>query len=80
MTDQDRLAGLDAPLCEVCTQPVPAGSRALRVGACEFPFHVHDECREQLGPVATEIAAMCSSAEEQPDGLLWLGSWDAEAP
>lgn len=69
-------AGLDAALCEVCSQPMPPGSSVLRVGACEFPFYVHDECRDLLGPIAEEIAVMCASAEEQPDGLLWLGSWD----
>ncbi len=79
MADTELPDGLAGPLCEVCAQPVPAGSRPLRVGACEFPFHVHDTCQEQLGPVASEIARMCSAAEEQPEGLLWLGSWDSES-
>ena len=35
--------------------------------------------RKDLGPLAAEITQMCSAAEEQPDGLLWLGSWDPEA-
>jgi hypothetical protein len=67
---------MDEHLCEVCSQPMPPGSTVLRVGACEFPFYVHDGCRDHLGPLADEIALMCSAAEEQPDGLLWLGSWD----
>ena len=32
----------------------------------------------RLGPLAAEITQMCSAAEEQPEGLLWLGSWDPE--
>ncbi|MEW6155015.1 MAG: hypothetical protein AB1673_13670 [Actinomycetota bacterium] len=68
--------GLDDPLCEVCARPVAAGTAPKRVGACEFPFHVHDDCLEQLGPLAAEITEMCKLAEDQPDGLLWLGSWD----
>lgn len=79
MTDtSDPQTGLGGPVCEVCAQPMPSGSKALRVGACEFPFHVHEACQEHLGPLAAEITLMCSAAEEQPDGLLWLGSWDAE--
>lgn len=69
-------AGLDAALCEVCSRPMPPGPTVLRVGACEFPFYVHEGCQEHLGPIAEQIAVMCASAEEQPDGLLWLGSWD----
>ncbi len=68
--------GLGTPLCEVCAQPVPAGARPHRVGACEFPFHVHDECVEKMGPVAAEVAQLCAWAEDQPEGLLWLGSWE----
>ena len=71
--------GMGRPLCDVCAQPMPSHARPLRVGACEFPFHVHDACQEDLGPLAAEITQMCSAAEEQPDGLLWLGSWDPEA-
>lgn len=78
MSEQARPGDSPGPLCDACGQPVPAGSKPLRVGACEFPFYVHDACREQLGPLAGEIAQMCSAAEEQPEGLLWLGSWDAE--
>ncbi len=77
MAETELPHGLAGPLCEVCAQPVPAGSKPLRVGACEFPFHVHDACAERLGPLATEIAQMCSAAEEQPEGLLWLGSWES---
>ena len=77
MTDPRLPDGLSDPLCEVCTRPMPSGARPLRVGACEFPFHVHDACREQLGPLATEIAQMCSAADEQPEGLLWLRSWES---
>ena len=76
----DRSTGLGGPVCEVCAQPMPAGARPLRVGACEFPFHVHDACQEHLGPISEEIVAMCSVVEEQPDGLLWLGSWDPLTP
>lgn len=70
--------GLGGPLCDVCSQPVPSDARPLRIGACEFPFHVHDACQEHLGPFAAEITQMCSAAEVQPEGLLWLGSWDPE--
>ena len=65
-------------VCEVCTQPMPAGARPVRVGACEFPFHVHEDCLAAMGPVAEEVTQMCaaSAPEEQPEGLLWLGSWE----
>ena len=53
-----------------------AAGSPLRAGACEFPFHVHDSCREHLGPLAEGITAMCAAAEVQPEGLLWLGSWE----
>lgn len=69
--------GMGRPLCEVCAQPMPSAAPPLRVGACEFPFHVHDACLEHLGPLAAEITEICSAAELQPEGLLWLGSWDA---
>lgn len=69
--------GLGGALCEVCARPMPRGSKPLRVGACEFPFHVHEGCQEHLGPLAAEIAQICSAADEQPEGLLWLGSWDS---
>lgn len=67
-------------LCEVCAKPMPAGAKPRRVGACEFPFHVHDECADQLGPVAAEVEQLCAWASDQPEGLLWLGSWDSEKP
>ncbi len=69
---------LGAALCEVCSQPMPAVSQPVRVGACEFPFHVHDECLPAMGSLAEEITLMCAAAapEEQPEGLLWLGSWE----
>jgi hypothetical protein len=70
--------GVGRPLCEVCAQPVASGARALLVGACEFPFYVHDGCQQQFGPLAVGITRMCSAAEVQPEGLLWLGSRDAE--
>ncbi len=79
MADTALPGSLAQPLCEVCAQPMPTGSQPLRVGAREFPFHVHDACREQLGPLAAEITQMCSAAEEQPEGLLWLGSCDSGA-
>jgi hypothetical protein len=65
-------------VCEVCAQPMPAGARPVRVGACEFPFHVHEACRDAMGPLAEEITLMCAAAApaEQPEGLLWLGSWE----
>ena len=67
-----------APVCEVCAQAMPAEAQPVRVGACEFPFHVHEECLSAMGPVAEEITQMCAAAapEEQPEGLLWLGSWE----
>ena len=69
-------------VCEVCAQPMPGGAKAVRVGACEFPFYVHDGCMEAMGPLAEEIAVMCAAAapEVQPEGLLWLGSWDSDGP
>ena len=69
-------------VCEVCAQPMPAGAKPVRVGACEFPFHVHEGCLDAMGPLAEEITLMCAAAapEEQPEGLLWLGSWDSEQP
>jgi hypothetical protein len=65
-------------VCEVCAQPMPAGAQPVRVGACEFPFHVHEDCFAAMGPLAEEVTQMCAAAapEEQPEGLLWLGSWD----
>ena len=61
---------------------MPAGAKPVRVGACEFPFYVHDGCMEAMGPLAEEIAVMCAAAapEVQPEGLLWLGSWDSDVP
>ncbi len=41
------------PVWEVCVRPMPLGARPLRVRACEFPFHVHDDRREHLGPLAS---------------------------
>ena len=66
------------PVCEVCAQPMPAGAQPVRVGACEFPFHVHEDCLAAMGPLAEEVTQMCAAAapEEQPEGLLWLGSWE----
>jgi hypothetical protein len=65
-------------VCEVCAQPMPEDARPVRVGACEFPFHVHEDCLAAMGPLAEEVTLMCAAAapEEQPEGLLWLGSWD----
>ncbi len=69
---------LGAPVCEVCAQPLPAVAQPVRVGACEFPFHVHEDCLAAMGPLVDEITLMCAAAapEEQPEGLLWLGSWE----
>ena len=71
---------LGTALCEVCAQPMAPGSKPKRIGACEFPFNVHDECAEMMGPVAAEVEQLCAWAapENQPEGLLWLGSWDSE--
>ncbi len=74
--DAERATGMGEPTCDVCARPMAAGARPLRGGACEFPLHVHDSCREHLGPLAEEITAMCATAEAQPEGLLWLGSWE----
>jgi hypothetical protein len=65
-------------VCEVCAQPMPDGAPPVRVGACEFPFHVHEDCLAAMGPMAEEVTKMCAAAapEEQPEGLLWLGSWE----
>lgn len=77
MTDQAAPSeALGGPLCEVCAKPMPAGSRPRRVGACEFPFNVHDECVEQMGPIAAEVEEMCAWSADQPEGLLYLGSWE----
>ncbi|MDQ4131828.1 MAG: hypothetical protein M3179_01175 [Actinomycetota bacterium] len=67
-----------AAVCEVCAQPMPAEAQPVRVGACEFPFHVHEDCLPAMGPLVEEITLMCAAAapEEQPEGLLWLGSWE----
>ena len=67
---------LGSALCEVCAKPMPAGAQPVRVGACEFPFHVHPECVSQMGAVAAEVEEMCAWSKDQPEGLLWLGSWD----
>ncbi|MFN2504403.1 MAG: hypothetical protein ABR540_09250 [Acidimicrobiales bacterium] len=65
-------------VCEVCAQPMPTVAQPVRIGACEFPFHVHQDCLAAMGPLAEEITLMCAAAapEEQPEGLLWLGSWE----
>jgi hypothetical protein len=63
-------------VCEVCARPMPEGSRPRRVGACEFPFNVHDECIEQMGSIAAEVEEMCAWSKDQPEGLLYLGSWE----
>ncbi|HEX6595563.1 MAG TPA: hypothetical protein VF045_01415 [Acidimicrobiales bacterium] len=68
---------LGTALCEVCSQPMPPGAKPTRIGACEFPFNVHAECVEQMGPIAAEVEQLCAWAEDQPEGLLWLGSWDS---
>lgn len=80
MPDRESSTTVGGAVCEVCAQPMPAGAKPVRVGACEFPFHVHDACLEQMGPLAAEITQMCAAAapEQQPEGLLWLGSWDSE--
>ncbi|MEX2620834.1 MAG: hypothetical protein WD250_11520 [Egibacteraceae bacterium] len=65
--------------CEVCGHPVPAEQPALRVGSCEFPFRVHDECRDRMGDIQEFIEDLCRLSDEQPDGLLGLGGWDLAA-
>ena len=74
----DSPGNLGAAVCEVCAQPMPAVAQPVRIGACEFPFHVHEDCLAAMGPLAEEITLMCAAAapEEQPEGLLWLGSWE----
>lgn len=62
--------------CEVCGQPVPSGQPPVRVGSCEFPFRVHDACRDRMGDVQGFIEELCRLSDEQPDGLLELGGWD----
>jgi len=62
-------------LCEVCTRPV--GDKAVRVGACEFTFYIHDECHPAMAAVARAIEEMCAWSATQPDGLLNLGSWES---
>lgn len=61
-------------LCEVCARPVT--TRAVRVGACEFPFYIHDQCRPAMAAVAGAIEEMCAWSAVQPEGLLDLGSWE----
>ena len=80
MTEMEATSAPGGAVCEVCAQPMPASAKPVRVGACEFPFHVHDACLAAMGPLAEEITLMCAAAapEEQPEGLLWLGSWDSE--
>lgn len=80
MSDVGSTGAIGGAVCEVCAQPMPTGAKPVRVGACEFPFHVHDACFEAMGPLAEEITLMCAAAapEEQPEGLLWLGSWDGQ--
>jgi len=65
-------------LCEACSQPMPDGAVATRVGACEFPFYVHEQCRESMQSVAGFVEELCELAEHQPEGLLWLGSWSSD--
>lgn len=80
MSDVASAGAIGRPVCEVCAQPMPSSAKPVRVGACEFPFHVHEACLDAMGPLAEEITLMCAAAapEEQPDGLLWLGSWEAQ--
>jgi hypothetical protein len=63
-------------ICEVCTKAVTGPP--VRVGACEFPFYIHDECRPAMAEVASSIEAMCAWSASQPDGLLHLGSWTSD--
>lgn len=72
------MAEAHTQLCEVCSRPVPADQAPVRVGSCEFPFHVHEECRADLGPVAGFVEELCARSDEQPEGLLNLGSWGDE--
>lgn len=63
-------------LCEACGLDIPVDVVAVRVGACEFPFLLHDSCREAMAPVTGAIEEMCRWAQDQPEGLTYLGSWD----
>jgi hypothetical protein len=56
---------------------MPPDAKVVKVGACEFPFYVHDHCKDRMSEVAGFVTELCSLADEQPEGLLWLGSWDA---
>ena len=80
MSEMKSSGAIDRTMCDVCAQPMPAGSKPVRVGACEFPFLVHEACLDGMGPLAEEITQMCaaSAPAEQPEGLLWLGSWDPQ--
>jgi len=62
-------------LCEVWARPVAA--KAVRVGACEFAFYIHDDCRPAMAAVAATIEEMCAWSATPPDGLLYLGSWES---
>lgn len=65
-------------LCEVCTQPIPPDQPTLKVGSCEFPFDVHPECRDQMSEVAGFVEELCVLSDEQPEGMVQLGSWGDE--
>lgn len=65
--------------CDACGLALPPNAVALRVGACEFPFYLHEDCRNAMAPISGAIEEMCRWSEDQPEGLLYLGSWSASA-
>lgn len=64
--------------CEVCSKEIPAGQAPVLVGSCEFPFHVHEECKDALAPVAGFVEELCALSDEQPEGLMNMGSWSGD--
>lgn len=65
-------------VCEVCQEPVSPDQPTVKVGSCEFPFDVHDECRGDMAPVAEFVEELCALSDEQPEGVLNLGEWSDE--
>lgn len=56
---------------------VPARWPPRGSGACEFAFYIHDDCRPAMAAVAATIEEMCAWSATQPDGLVYLGSWES---
>lgn len=66
-------------LCEACGLELAVEPVLVRVGACDFPFFLHEGCRQAMAPVTAAIEDMCQWAEDQPEGLVCLGSWSPSA-